>query len=113
MARLSPDAWDLLAEQAGYDPIEFATLLNTSPRQLQRRSQRSDGRTPRDHLNECRIRRVAALLLDGYLCKQAAPAVRLKQLSHLSRLFKQYFGVTPRQFIVRHADEIQARRLST
>ena|GEM_PF-139777 len=56
------------------------------------------GRTPREHLSNCRIERAKELLAEGAQVLDACLAVGFSSLSSFSRSFKQATGSTPAAF---------------
>ena len=58
--------WKNLAEDADYSPGEIARRCGVSPRQLERFTLESKGKTPTEWLNDFRQRRAVVLMKEGY-----------------------------------------------
>jgi len=59
------------------------------------------GMPPYTYLNQIRIRKAKALLVQGYAIAEVANAVGMSDQSHLNRHFKKIVGVTPGQYCSR------------
>ena len=87
--------WEPLAEKAQYRAHELAFLCQVSLRTLQRHFRDEYGLTVSGWLREVRLRRAYGGLIRGASVKEIAFDLGYKQLSHFSRDFKSYFGVSP------------------
>jgi len=91
--------WISLARTARYDAAELAGLCKGSQRQLQRFFHERFGRTPRQCLNEMRLRDAPDLLLTTKHVKPAAYELGFRHPSHFIRKFKRVYGYTPMKFV--------------
>ena len=87
--------WEPLAQQAQYRAHELAFLCQVSLRTLQRHFRVQYGLTVSGWLREVRLRKAYGGLIQGSTVKEIAFDLGYKQLSHFSRDFKSYFGVSP------------------
>ena len=75
-----------LADTAGYSLFHFARAFK-----------QSEGQTPHGYLLQRRVERAQRLLTDSDLpLSEIARATGFSDHGHLSRLFRQRFGVSPR-----------------
>lgn len=78
---------------------ELAALVGLSSSHLVRLFRRSTGRPPHQHLMRLRLHRAAELLRHSQLTiAEIAAQTGFADQSHLTRLFTQQMGVTPRRF---------------
>ena len=91
----SVQEWEPLAQQAQYRAHELALLCQVSLRTLQRHFRLQYGLTVSGWLREVRLRKAYSGLVQGATVKEMAFDLGYKQLSHFSRDFKSYFGVSP------------------
>jgi AraC-like DNA-binding protein len=87
--------WEALAQEAGYRPSELADLCQISLRTLERHFQKHYGSTVSKWLRDLRLKLAYQALLTGKAVKEVAFDHGYKQMSHFSRDFKSYFGVSP------------------
>ena len=87
--------WEALAQNAQYRANELASLCQVSLRTLQRHFRANYGLTVSKWLRDIRLREAYGKLIQGAMVKEAAFDLGYKQLSHFSRDFKDYFGVSP------------------
>lgn len=92
--------WEKLASISHYDVRELAKLCQLSVRQLERDFRRQYACTPRNWLNEQRLKIAGQLLLSGRSIKVVASELGFKQTSHFCRHFKLRHKQTPTQFLV-------------
>jgi AraC-like DNA-binding protein len=90
-------AKDLLHAQLAAPPSleELATAVNLSPFHFARVFRRATGMPPHTWLMQQRIARARALLQSGCLPLEVAMQLGFADQSHLSRQFKQVYGVGP------------------
>lgn len=95
--RAVAQAKDLLQSQLAAPPSleELATAVNLSPFHFARVFRRATGMPPHTWLMQQRIARARALLRDGCLPLEVATQLGFADQSHLSRQFKQVYGVGP------------------
>lgn len=87
--------WETLAQSSHYRANELASLCQVSLRTLQRHFRSEYGLTVSGWLREVRLREAYGRLIGGATVKEVAFDLGYKQLSHFSRDFKSYFGVSP------------------
>lgn len=87
--------WEPLARDARYRAHELAALCQVSLRTLQRHFRTQYGLTVTEWLRDVRLRAAYTRLIQGATVKEVAYDLEYKQLSHFSRDFKGYFGVSP------------------
>lgn len=90
-------AKDLLQAQLAAPPSleELAAAVNLSPFHFARVFRRATGMPPHTWLMQQRIAQARALLRDGCLPLEVATQLGFADQSHLSRQFKQVYGVGP------------------
>ncbi|VVN85337.1 AraC family transcriptional regulator [Pseudomonas fluorescens] len=95
--RAVAQAKELLQSQLAAPPSleELATAVNLSPFHFARVFRRATGMPPHTWLMQQRIARARALLRDGCLPLEVATQLGFADQSHLSRQFKQVYGVGP------------------
>ena len=91
----SVQEWETLAQNARYRAHELASLCQVSLRTLQRHFRAQYGLTVSKWIRDIRLREAYARLIQGAMVKEVAFDLGYKQLSHFSRDFKDYFGVSP------------------
>ncbi len=92
---LAAEEMEPLAKEANYSCATLANLCGISLRQLQRRFYAYHGETLGQWLNRIRLKHAYAQLAHGNTVKETTFSLGYKQVSHFSRLFKQYYGITP------------------
>ncbi len=78
---------------------DIATLLNISPRSLQRKLTSELGVTFTQSRLSFRLERSKELLQQGYNSSDVATILAFASPSHFSSCFKKYFDVTPSAFL--------------
>jgi AraC-like DNA-binding protein len=103
--RAIAQAKELLQSQLASPPSleELATAVNLSPFHFARVFRRATGMPPHTWLMQQRIARARALLRDGCLPLEVATQLGFADQSHLSRQFKQVYGVGPGAYRVASA----------
>jgi AraC-like DNA-binding protein len=94
--------WPSLAGSAGYCSRNLARLCRVSPRQIERYFQLHHGQSPHHWLRELRLRRAVELIREGAEIKYVAQELCYGDVSHFSRDFKEYFGLTPGAYVRQH-----------
>jgi AraC-like DNA-binding protein len=79
---------------------ELAALASVSPYSLVRMFNADIGMPPHSYQTQLRVRLARRLLADGTPAAEAAAQAGFYDQAHLSRVFKRYTGVTPRQFAI-------------
>ena len=87
--------WETLAKTANYKANELAVLCGVSLRTLQRHFSKNYQVKISEWLRAMRLRQAYSQLTSGLSVKEVAFDLGYKQLSHFSRDFKGYYGVTP------------------
>lgn len=87
--------WESLAQSAQFRANELASLCQVSLRTLQRHFRTEYNLTVTKWLRDVRMRDAYGRLIRGAMVKEVAFDMGYKQLSHFSRDFKDYFGVSP------------------
>jgi AraC-like DNA-binding protein len=87
--------WELAARMACFSGPELARQCHVSLRHLQRHFRENYGLKLRQWLNQLRLTRAFHLIREGARVKEVAFTLGYKQLSHFSREFKLYHGMTP------------------
>jgi AraC-like DNA-binding protein len=100
--------WRELAGQSGFNASVLAQLLNISTRQLRRYTLRLFGQSAQRWLDTQRLERAAMLVKQIRIIKVVAHDLQYKQVSHFSREFKIYHGLSPRQYLDRCDQESAA-----
>lgn len=92
-------AWLRLAHEARFNAADMAALSGITLRQLERNAQKVLGCTPQQWLDEQRMVAAQVLLREADTIKEVSIQLGFSQPSHFCRQFKQYFELTPSQFI--------------
>lgn len=96
---LTEEEWESRAAQARYSPARLAKLSGVSPRQLQRIFLNKFSQSPKEWLDEQRIKAAQHMLRRGESIKSVAIELGYKQTSHFCRQFRQYKKLKPSQFV--------------
>lgn len=96
---LTPEEWELRAVKARYNLPRLAKACGVTPRQLQRIFLDKFCQSPKDWLDEQRIKAAQQMLLRGEPIKSVAIELGYKQTSHFCRQFRQYKKIKPSQFV--------------
>lgn len=89
------DNWPELAEQSDYDANKLAVRCGICVRQLQRFFHRTRGNSPQSWLNALRLQKARELMEQGGRVKEVAEALKYKQRSHFSRMYRLCYGASP------------------
>jgi AraC-like DNA-binding protein len=90
-----------LAQQAGFKIRKMSKMLGLSQRQLQRETQQHFGLRPLHWMKRQRLTAAGSLLKKRRSIKTVSDQLGFKRLSHFSREFKLFHGLTPTQFLAR------------
>jgi AraC-like DNA-binding protein len=101
--------WPGLAREAKYQRRKLAECCGVSAGHLNHYFMAHFQRTPQRWLNEVRIREAHRLLCEGTSVKMAAYTLGFKQVSHFSRVFKEYYGFCPGECRNRYLSEEKNR----
>jgi AraC-like DNA-binding protein len=88
---------------------ELAALADLSPAHFAREFKRCTHETPHAYITRRRLERARQLLLAGHSPSRAASACGFCDQSHLTRLFKQHFAVTPGAFVRSNTSQFHPR----
>ena len=88
-----------LARDSGFKATRMAELCGMSTRHLRRCCLIRFGRSTQDWLDEQRIVAARWLLREQRSVKSVSYALGFKQVSHFSRSFKFYHGLTPTEYL--------------
>jgi AraC-like DNA-binding protein len=91
--------WQQLARASSYRPGLMSKKLGICERQLERISRRLFGDPPRTWLSEQRLMEAPGLLQTHRSVKFVAFELGFRQVSHFSRNFKLYYGLSPKAFL--------------
>jgi AraC-like DNA-binding protein len=107
MARRMPDNGDLeeKARAAGYHPGELAKACGLAPLGLRRAIHASFGCSPREWLEQLRMKHVLARLLSDQQVKALASEAGFNHVANFSRWFKVHRGLSPSEFHHTHMDQ--------
>src|ERR1044071_4580849 len=94
--------WNQLARRANYNAKALARECSISVRHLERSFRARFGYSPQVWLNRLRLSDAKEMLQKGMRVKEAAFSLGFKQLSHFSRDFKKFAGLTPTEFSARY-----------
>jgi AraC-like DNA-binding protein len=78
---------------------DLAALVGLTPAHFSRAFKRSTGSAPWQRVMHLRLQRAAALLRDGEPISSIAHRCGFSDQAHLTRTFRQHFGVTPREYV--------------
>lgn len=92
------ERFEKLARKAKYRPGKFAQLLGVPPWQLRRDFKRRVGCSPRDWLNDQRLRAVERTLSSSRFVKAAASEACFAHPANFSRWFKSKRNQAPSRF---------------
>jgi AraC-like DNA-binding protein len=81
--------------EAKFRPVELARLCGVSLRTLQRHFKLQYRLTIREWIRAIRLQKAYTQLTSGDAVKRVSFDLAYKQVSHFSRDFKSYFGVSP------------------
>ena len=101
--------WEALAAKCEYSTAALAQECNISGRQLERFFKKTYGKSPREWLEQLRMRQAPAVLKECSSVKEAAQTMGYRQTSHFSRTFKKHHGISPEQWQIPSAPESQLR----
>ena len=90
--------WQLAAFAAGFSATRMAANLGLSEKELRRYFAQGLRISLGGWLKERRYTEAARLIARGAPLKSVAEAVGIKHVSHLTRGFESFYGVTPRAF---------------
>src|SRR4051812_23412372 len=91
--------WLSMARQSGYNANILAELCQRSTRQLDRYCNELFECSTQEWLNQRRCIDASALLRNACSVKEVAFQLGFKQTSHFTRQFKNFYGVTPSEFV--------------
>ena len=91
--------WENLAKATNYELAQMARNCNVSLRQLERFFRLKFGIAPKAWIDRQRLHQAMLLICRGEPIKSTAYKLGFKQSSHLSRMFKQHYGKSPRAYV--------------
>lgn len=91
--------WPTLAHSSQFLARNLASLCRISPRHLRRRFREQFGCSTQAWLDEQRMRAAGPLLREKQCVKVVAYELGFKQVSHFSRAFKKFHGLTPTAYM--------------
>jgi AraC-like DNA-binding protein len=97
----NPNRFLTIARRSGFKIRKMSGILGISQRQLQRETLRHFGLRPLHWVKMQRLTAAARLLKKRQPIKFVCDQLGFKQLSHFSREFKLFHGLTPTQFLAR------------
>ncbi|HWY75229.1 MAG TPA: helix-turn-helix domain-containing protein [Verrucomicrobiae bacterium] len=106
----NPGCWRDAISRSGWRAARLARQLDVSRRQLQRYTRAMFHQSPQDWLDEQRLKVAGDQLQKLRSAKRVAYELGFKQLSHFSREFKRFHGLSPREFLA--CSDLQARTAS-
>jgi AraC-like DNA-binding protein len=92
--------WIEAAEKSNYRPNRLAKKWGISRKQLERWTKLRFGLTPQEWMDHQRLNKAVALLKRNEPIKDVGQRLGFKQLSHFSRKFKLYHGLSPKSFVI-------------
>jgi|SRR6478609_205680 len=98
--------WPELAHAAGYCAALLAAQCSVSTRQLERFIRAKMANSPHKWLRKMRMDRAVELLQRKTPLKQIADELGYSSAAHFSRDFKDFFGLTPSQFLLQAATAV-------
>jgi AraC family transcriptional activator FtrA len=90
--------WQARARQTEWSVAELAKRCNVSVRTLERHFVKEMGKSPKTWMMEQRQQQAAEPLQAGSSVKETASNLGYKHSTHLSRDFKEHWGICPTQF---------------
>ena len=85
--------------EIGFKTDDFAAALNMSPRSLQRKIRAVTDQTPKEFMNEFRMKHAAGRLLNSIdTIAEIAFEIGMDEPSNFTRLFKAHYKMTPTQY---------------
>jgi len=96
-----PNQYLKIARCSDFNVRKMSRLLRISQRQLQREIRQLFGLRPLHWLKKLRLTAAGVLLKKRRSIKMVSEYLGFKQLSHFSREFKLFHGLTPTQFLDR------------
>jgi len=99
--------WLALARQSAYQAGLLSKHLGVSQRQLERYTQKLFGCSPQHWLERQRLTTAGFMLKERRSVKDVSICLGYKQVSHFSRVFKSYYGLSPSAFLARGAGQMQ------
>src|SRR5690242_12724953 len=97
--RHSKEQWLALARGSSFRADALAQRLSVCRRQLQRYTNQLFGVSPQHWLNEQRLALAPACLEKEGCVKSVAYQLGFKQVSHFSREFRRFYGMSPIKFL--------------
>lgn len=94
--------WARWGAKAGYKAKVLAEIRKVSLRQLERYFIDYFGRPPQDWLDELRLAKAAALLVEGHRIKEVALRLGFDNASNFSRKFARFYGCRPSKLVQIH-----------
>lgn len=99
--------WQVLAHAAGYCATILAAKCCVSKRQLERFFQARMSCSPHKWLRKKRMERAGVSVLQGVPFKQISADLGYKTAAHFCHDFRDYFGVSPSQYLSQAVAAIQ------
>jgi AraC-like DNA-binding protein len=100
--------WELRAQDCGYSASKLAQSAGVTLRLLEIFFQERFGMTPHVWMVRVRMIQAMGLLRVGKPVRIVSGKVGYKQVSHFSREFKRYFGVSPVRYVITHVKNATA-----
>jgi AraC-like DNA-binding protein len=97
----STKQWLALARESSFRADALSQRLSVCRRQLQRYTNRLFGLSPQHWLNEQRLVLAPECLEKEGCVKSVAYQLGFKQVSHFSREFRRFYGISPNKFLIR------------
>ena len=89
----------------GFSIDSMAGMMNMSRSSFYRKLKSLTGQSPVDFLKSQRIKRAAALLLEGYTITEVSVKVGFSSSSYFTKCFKQQFNMLPKEYIKEHTKQ--------